>query len=96
MRSRYTAYTLANIDYIFDTMRGEALKAADRKASLQWARAAQWLGLKILNVSVVSADSQTGFVEFVARYVQDQQPCNLQENSEFRKYGGRWYYVGKR
>lgn len=94
MRSRYTAYTIADIDYVFATMRDNALKDADRKESERWAKSSKWLGLKILEAPEVSIDSNEGTVEFIASYVLDNQTHNLREHSKFKKYDDRWYYTG--
>jgi SEC-C motif-containing protein len=94
MRSRYTAYTLAEIDYVFDTMRDEALKDADRVESLKWAKNSTWLGLKILNAPDVESDSTDGEVEFIASYESNNKKHELQEHSKFKKINNRWYYVG--
>ena len=45
MRSRYTAYTLANVDYIKDTVREPASMGFNAADAKQWAGAAQWQGL---------------------------------------------------
>ena len=40
MRSRYTAFTKANVDYIFKTMRGAALKKSGKVETIEIARSA--------------------------------------------------------
>ena len=94
MRSRYTAYTLVNMDYIFDTMRGEALKSSSRKDSTEWAKTSKWLGLQILQTSPITSDSNDGEVEFIASYQQKNGRIDLKEHSKFERHEGRWYYVG--
>lgn len=94
MRSRYTAYTLGEIDYVFDTMRDDALVQADRAESLRWAKTSKWLGLEIVNASDVDSDSTNGEVKFIASYIQNNQRHDLKEHSQFKKYDGRWYYIG--
>ena len=68
MRSRYTAYTIADIDYVFDTMRDSALKDADRDESLKWAKNSKWYGLNIISSSDINKDSTEGEVVFIASY----------------------------
>lgn len=94
MRSRYTAYVLSNIDYVFDTMRDEALKGADRVESMKWAKNSKWLGIEILDAPKVDKDSKYGEVEFIARYEINNKKHELQERSKFNKVHDRWYYVG--
>ncbi|MEO8401794.1 MAG: YchJ family protein [Gammaproteobacteria bacterium] len=90
MRSRYTAYTLSDINYIARTMKGPAIKNFDKDEAENWAKQVTWLGLKVLQSSV---NQQRGFVEFAASYALNQQTRELHELSEFELSEGRWYYV---
>lgn len=90
MRSRYTAYTLANIPYIMQTMRGTALVGFNPAEAAQWAKQAIWLKLEIKNSS---EQGDRGFVEFIASYRWGKEKQTLHEKSEFEKIAGRWYYV---
>ena len=88
MRSRYTAYTLDNEDYLLSTWhpstRPDLLKLADGPHK-------KWLGLR------VSRHEQTGkdhsVVEFVARYKVGGCAHRLHEISRFVCESGRWFYV---
>ena len=88
MRSRYTAYTLENEDYLLATWhpstRPDSLKLADGPHK-------KWLGLR------VSRHEQTGenhsVVEFVARYKVGGRAHRLHEISRFVHKSGRWFYV---
>ncbi len=91
MRSRYTAFTRADIGYIKGTMRGRVLKQFDEKHVTQWAQTATWQGLEILDAPEV--EGQKGYVSFVAKYLDGHEPQSLYERSEFKKEGNRWYYV---
>ena len=90
MRSRYTAYTLANITYISDTMTGPANNDFDPGIAESWAKQARWLGLSILDAP--KPDNDVGFVEFAARYKFNNKLEILHERSEFRQIDGRWFY----
>ena len=48
MRSRYSAYTMANIDYIKETMRGNALVGFQELDAKRWAKRVTWIKLKVL------------------------------------------------
>ncbi len=91
MRSRYTAYTLNNIDYIAATMRGKAAEGFDPVSAKQWAESVKWLGLQVLEHEVVSADR--AYVEFIAASEYQGQQQELHERSEFHRIDGRWFYV---
>lgn len=93
MRSRYTAFTLANIDYIFATMAQKALRQSDPESTKTWAEHCQWLGLEVVDAPVPEAD--VGMVEFIAKYHEDGEDRSLRERSRFRKKSGKWYYVGE-
>ena len=88
MRSRYTAYTLENEDYLLATWhpstRPDSLKLADGPHK-------KWLGLR------VSRHEQNGkdhsIVEFVARYKVGGRAHRLHEISRFVRESGRWFYV---
>lgn len=91
MRSRYTAYATCNVEYIENTMYGNALIGFDLKDTARWAKNIVWTNLKILNSSFESKDK--GFVEFKAYYVESNQPGILHEKSEFQRKSGKWFYV---
>lgn len=90
MRSRYTAYTEGNIDYIEKTMRGAALEGFDKKSAQDWALQMKWLGL---NVITATQDGASGTVEFMASYSHNNQQVNMHERSSFQCDQGLWYYT---
>lgn len=94
MRSRYTAYTKANIGYIIKTMKGKAAKHFDATKSLQWAKKSKWLGLTIIEAPLPNKDNpKKGLVEFIAKYELNGKQQSIHEFSEFHRQKGIWYYV---
>ncbi len=93
MRSRYTAFTQARIDYIAATQTLQAAKKFDRNSAREWAENCQWLGLQVLS-SQASADK--GEVEFIARFKEADREQFIHELSQFKKIKDRWFYVGGR
>lgn len=91
MRSRYSAYTQANIPYIEKTQCARAAQGFDPVAAAQWAEQAEWLGLTVLHASKVKKGR--GFVEFEAHYRVGPQAQCIHEKSEFRLIEKRWCYV---
>ncbi len=93
MRSRYTAYTQGNIDYIAATMKGQAAQNFDSEATKNWAHQVKWLGLEVINAPKPQA--KLGFVEFIAQYEEEGVLHKMHEVSEFARLdgGSRWYYV---
>ncbi|RDI46567.1 hypothetical protein AQULUS_19960 [Aquicella lusitana] len=90
MRSRYTAYTQANIDYIQQTMKLPAANLFDAEKVRQWATEIKWIGLKVI---ASSCDKTKGIVEFVASFSYHDQLQQMHEHSEFRLEEGKWFYV---
>jgi SEC-C motif-containing protein len=90
MRSRYTAYSLSDIDYISRTMRGPASQNFDAEEALTWAKEVTWLGLKVIQFS---QNNQHGSVEFKATYAFNNTKHELHELSEFELLDGQWFYV---
>ena len=81
MRSRYTAFALADGAYLRATSR--VLMGDDVET---WARSVVWLGLQ-----VVRAEGDT--VEFIARCLEDGAVRVMHEVSTFGREGDRWLYV---
>ena len=90
MRSRYTAYTRQNFQYIQKTMKGAALAAFDPIQSKEMAKATKWLKLQVLSYS---QNGDEGTVEFIAFFQFQEQDQMLHEVSHFQKIQGQWYYV---
>lgn len=90
MRSRYTAYSLANIDYIMNTMHGKPLKNFDKLSTINWAQNITWQKLEVLDSRV---QNNKGFVEFRAYYTDNSHNVILHELSEFKRKSGKWFYI---
>jgi len=94
MRSRYTAYTLQNIDYLASTLSPDELRDFDRDGTAMWARDSAWMGLEILSTAEGSANDSEGSVEFRARYKRDGAVLEHHEISRFENIDGTWLYCG--
>jgi SEC-C motif-containing protein len=93
MATRYVAYATGAIDYLLDTHDPKTRSEADRKATEEWSKRADWRGLEVLGSERGGPDDETGQVEFIARYAIDGVEYAHHERSEFRKVEGRWYFV---
>ena len=90
MRSRYSAFALKHMKYVEDTTDPQTKVGFDMKANEDWAQAAQFQNLEILNTS---QDGNKGMVEFKATFkIGDQEPQVHHEISKFRKQAGVWYF----
>ncbi len=92
MRSRYTAYSLANIDYIQETMLGDALQDFDAMDAREWAQSIKWLKLEVIRSNMIAENK--GIVEFIAYYRYQNKKHQLHEISQFELINQRWYYTG--
>ena len=86
MRSRYSAFTLQDRDYLLATWH-----ESTRPATLDFDAGAKWLGLEVRDARAI--DETHAEVEFVARYRVGGRAVRLHERSRFVREGGRWYYV---
>jgi SEC-C motif domain protein len=93
MRSRYTAFTRVEIDYIRDTHDPKTRKDFDPKGTRTWAENSEWLGLEIVSTERGGPQDETGTVEFIARYSVKDQEQQHHEIAEFRKLDNRWYFT---
>lgn len=91
MRSRYTAYSQANIEYIARTMKPPASHGYDAQSAREWAIAVTWRKLEVLHTSM--ANPKKGFVEFIAHYSHNNQDFHIHELSEFHLRKNQWFYV---
>lgn len=94
MRSRYTAYCLKNIDYLFNTQHPSHRQANSYNLITATANSLKWLGLTILNTEAGQTGDDTGVVEFVAVFYQEgKSTAQLHERSHFIKEQGKWFYT---
>jgi SEC-C motif-containing protein len=92
MRSRYTAYTKHDIDYVEETHSLERRDALDVEETRKWAEESEWKGLEILRTEAGGANDDTGVVEFIASFAQDGVDYEHHEVSTFHKVNDMWYF----
>lgn len=93
MRSRYTAFTLGNIDYIDSTHASDMAEPFDRAEGQAMADEFKWRGLEIVRTKDGGPTDQTGEVEFTARFRRGAQMGLHHERATFKREDGRWVYV---
>ena len=89
MRSRYTAYTQENRDYLLATWDPET---APIDLTFQ-GNTVVWTSLEILSHSDGLEHHTTGRVEFQAQFKSGNQTSSMRENSRFKKENGKWLYI---
>lgn len=97
MRSRYSAYVLANVDYLILSW---ASKTCDRsvktkKELKEWTESVTWVKLDILNSNNGQEKNINGTVEFKAFFYENGHLECIHENSFFERENKHWVYVDK-
>jgi len=93
MRSRYTAFTQANIDYLMRSQSAKTRPVKESKSIEKWAKSVVWMGLTIIQTQAGEARDETGYVEFKALYLENGKPQQIHEKSLFQRENGKWVYV---
>lgn len=93
LRSRYTAFTLVETDYILATHHTRTRNEVKREEIEEWAKNSKWLGLKIVQSEAgKEADSQ-GVILFCAQYHADGKDNEHWEQAYFEKENGEWRFL---
>lgn len=94
MRSRYTAYTLKNIDYIDKTQTYGPDEKFDKEEALSWAQDSDWEGLTIHNVTKGLETDTNGVVEFSCFFKHNKTAKDHvhKERAVFTKKDGVWFF----
>lgn len=94
MRSRYSAFVLADIDYLQKSNHSSTrLSKNDYLELKKWTKSVAWLKLEIIETSKGTVIDSTGTVEFKAFYLENGVFKNIHENSKFCKENKHWVYV---
>ncbi len=93
MRSRYSAFATANVDYLHDTLLPDTRADFERAGAEEWARTSEWTGLTIRGVDGGGAEDAEGYVEFVAHFRQEGKDLLHHETGHFKREDGRWFYA---
>lgn len=93
MRSRYTAFTMKNLDHVERTHAPEVRDDFNRAEAERMADETEWHGLHIHKTKDYG---ETAEVEFIIRVRQDQKTVSKAAQSRFRKIDGEWLYVSSK
>ena len=93
MRSRYVAFTRADINYLMRSHHSKTRPVRERKSIERWAKSVQWMGLVILNTSAGQKEDNRGTVAFRAIYVENGIIHEMHEKSLFERENGKWVYT---
>ena len=95
MRSRYTAFTLKNWEYLVITSHPEEKKEMAKLGPNLIEDGVVWKRLKIIKTQAGGHGDSEGQIDFVAYYTKDSVEHTLRESSYFYKLNGRWVYSRK-
>lgn len=90
MRSRYAAYAVGDLDYVWATWHPRTRPARDDLAP---ALGQAWTGLTVHGSGLDAPDARSGWVEFTAAYTLAERSGTLHERSRFEVRAGRWFYL---
>lgn len=93
MRSRYTAYTRADVPYLMSTALPGPTWIDDPVRTKAWAESIEWKRLEILHTEKGSPADTDGVVEFKAWYKDKGKLQCLHERSVFNQVNGKWMYA---
>lgn len=92
MRSRYSAYAVADINYLLNSHHKYTRPTKERKNILKWTKSVRWMGLEILATQKGNVIDKDGYVEFKAIFEENGKLECIHEKSYFVKEAGRWFY----
>ena len=97
MRSRYSAFALAEIEHLLRTQPSDQPVQARRRSLQASCRQLRWRGLEIVATEAGGPDDLEGTVTFIAHYRAGAERGTLRECSRFGREGGRpdgpWLYL---
>ncbi len=94
MRSRYSAYTIEDVNYLKETLTAAQQADFSSEETRKWARESQWHGLEIKETEGGGENDEHGSVEFAAHFTSNGQQHTHYEKALFEKTDGRWLYSG--
>jgi len=87
MRARYAAFTVHNIDFIYQTFHPTTRRYQNKKDIEQWAKENKWMQLEIVRTT-------HNTVEFKAYFLDKELNTQVHhEKSTFKIFQGQWYYL---
>ncbi|WP_299159766.1 YchJ family metal-binding protein [uncultured Tenacibaculum sp.] len=93
MRSRYSAFVLANINYLQKSHHSKTRPSnREKKEILAWSRSVTWVKIDVLNSSLGNSTDSTGTVEFKAFFIENGKMEVIHENSKFLRENNHWVY----
>ena len=93
MRSRYSAFVIADGDYLMKSHHSSTRPLKEKKSIVRWAKSVKWVKLEVVYTTQGSSIDQEGTVCFNAFYLENLQLQVIKEHSKFVKENGNWMYL---
>lgn len=100
LRSRYTAFTQGEVDYVLDTHHSRTKSEVKHEEIEEWSSGSTWHGLEVIRVEGGQEQDSSGKIIFCARFkplkTEDGSEPTVQEHWEqsiFEKENGEWRFV---
>lgn len=94
MRSRYSAFVLANGEYLMQSHHSSTRPLKEKKAIVKWAKSVEWIKLEVLETTKGTAKDTEGIVTFKAYFYENGKVDVIHEKSAFLKENNHWSYLG--
>ena len=94
MRSRYSAFVLANGDYLMQSHYTSTRPLKEKKSIVKWAKTVQWIKLQITETIKGTENDTEGTVTFNAYFYENGNMEVIHEKSAFIKENNNWFYLG--
>ncbi len=94
MRSRYSAFVLANGDYLMQSHHPSTRPLKEKKSIVKWAKSVEWIKLEITETSKGTEKDTKGTVTFNAYFYEKGKVDVISEKSAFLKENNHWTYLG--
>lgn len=94
MRSRYSAFVLANGEYLMQSHHSKTRPLFRKKSIVQWVKSVQWIKLEVLETSKGLENDTKGTVTFNAHFYENGKAAVINEKSAFVKENNHWVYLG--
>lgn len=92
MRSRYTAFTLADGGYLLESHHASTRPVDEMAEIVSWAKSVKWVKLEIVKTIDGGANDEVGFVEFKAHLLEGGKKVVMHQKSKFVRENGLWVY----
>ncbi len=93
MRSRYSAFVKADVDYLMKSYHSTTRPLSEKKEIKVWVDSVIWLHLQILSTNKGGVSDIEGTVVFKASFLEEGDVKVISENSIFEKEKGKWRYL---